>query len=80
MREINETQDAEDHRVTQGDERVNRTLSEPVNELLDKFDHGATKSAELKEKFLRMRLAITSGRPWQGSMARRSPVVEPSRD
>jgi hypothetical protein len=41
MRKIDKAQDPKDHRVAQSDERVDRTLSQPVNELLKKFDHRA---------------------------------------
>ena len=44
VREIDEAQDAIDHRVAQRDERVDRALRQPVDELLEKFDHGAARA------------------------------------
>ena len=38
VREIDEPQHAEDHRVAERDQRIDRALREPVDELLEKFE------------------------------------------
>ncbi len=40
MREVDEAKDAIDHRVTEGDERVDRPEGEAVDELLKDFGQG----------------------------------------
>ena len=43
MSEIDEFQQAIDHAVAKGDQCVNRSEREPVDELLEKFMHGESK-------------------------------------